>query len=46
MDMKPGSMGCPLPGIDAAIVKREPHNAALEIIEQPNVPGELALAQG
>jgi acetyl-CoA synthetase len=42
MDIKPGSMGKPLPGITAAIVRR---NAAgrVEPIAEPDVDGELAL---
>jgi acetyl-CoA synthetase len=44
-DIKPGSMGRPLPGIDAAIVKRG-EDGTLTIIEQPDVEGELALKAG
>ena len=42
MDIKPGSMGKPLPGITAAIVRRvgEGH---VEPIAEPGVDGELAL---
>ncbi len=45
MDVKPGSMGRPLPGIDAAILR---HNAdgSVTPIEQPMVEGELALRAG
>jgi acetyl-CoA synthetase len=45
MDVRPGSMGRPLPGVDAAIVRRvsEDH---VEVIEEPDVQGELALAAG
>ena len=45
MDVKPGSMGRPLPGIEAAIVQ---HNADASVtpIEQPMVEGELALKAG
>jgi acetyl-CoA synthetase len=46
MDVKPGSMGRPLPGIDAAIVTRDPETQSLRAVEEPNVPGELALARG
>jgi acetyl-CoA synthetase len=42
MDIKPGSMGKPLPGITAAIVQREAE-AGLRVIETPGVQGELAL---
>ncbi|MCP4144994.1 MAG: acetate--CoA ligase [bacterium] len=42
MDIKPGSMGKPLPGIEAAIVCKGKNNH-IEIIAQPNNQGELAL---
>jgi acetyl-CoA synthetase len=45
MDIKPGSMGKPLPGIEAAIVKRCGGDE-VEIITDPNVEGELALKRG
>ena len=44
MDIKPGSMGKPLPGVDAFIVHR--HEATVEVIAQPDVEGELALRSG
>lgn len=44
-DIKPGSMGRPLPGIDAAIVQQGA-DGSLEIIEQPEREGELALRRG
>ena len=44
-DIKPGSMGRPLPGIDAAIVKRG-EDGAVTPIETPDVEGELALKAG
>ncbi len=44
MDVKPGSMGRPLPGITAAIVERV--KAGLAVIEAPMVSGELALRAG
>lgn len=44
MDIKPGSMGKPLPGIEAAIVQRS--SDGLEVITAPNVQGELALKRG
>ncbi len=45
MDVRPGSMGRPLPGVDAAIVRRvsEDH---VQVIEEPDVQGELALYPG
>jgi acetyl-CoA synthetase len=42
LDVKPGSMGRPLPGITAAIVRRRPEGG-LEILDTPDVDGELAL---
>jgi acetyl-CoA synthetase len=45
MDIRPGSMGRPLPGIDAAIVRRMPSDA-IEVVDQPDVEGELALRPG
>ena len=44
MDIHPGSMGKPLPGIEAAIVHRE--QDALEIVETPGVSGDLAIRAG
>jgi acetyl-CoA synthetase len=44
MDIKPGSMGRPLPGIEAAIVTRT--EQGIGRVEQPDVPGELALKTG
>jgi len=45
MDIRPGSMGKPLPGVDAAIVRRAADGAA-EVITAPDVEGELALKRG
>jgi acetyl-CoA synthetase len=42
MDIKPGSMGKPLPGITAAIVRRT-GEGRVEPIDEPGVEGELAL---
>ncbi|MDL2337026.1 MAG: acetate--CoA ligase [Pseudomonadota bacterium] len=42
MDIKPGSMGKPLPGITAAIVRRD-EAGHVEPITEPDVDGELAL---
>ncbi len=44
MDIKPGSMGKPLPGIEAAIVRRT--EKGIEHINAPGVEGELALKSG
>jgi acetyl-CoA synthetase len=45
MNIKPGSMGRELPGIDAAIVARRPDGSVLRI-EEPMTAGELALRPG
>ena len=45
MDVKPGSMGRPLPGITAGIVERLPGGTVREIFE-PMAVGELALRPG
>ena len=44
-DIKPGSMGRPLPGVDAAVVRRG-DDGAVSVIEEPGVEGELALKPG
>jgi acetyl-CoA synthetase len=44
-DLKPGSMGRPLPGIAAALVRRL-EGGGLERVEGPDVQGELALRAG
>jgi acetyl-CoA synthetase len=44
MDIRPGSMGKPLPGIEAAIVRRV--NGAVEFVTEPNIEGDLALKPG
>ncbi len=45
MDVKPGSMGKPLPGIEASIVQRNA-DGSVTLTEQPLVEGELALKAG
>ncbi len=45
MPIKPGSMGKPLPGIDAAIVQRQP-DGSVAVSDQPGIEGELALRRG
>jgi acetyl-CoA synthetase len=45
MEIRPGSMGRPLPGIEAAIV-RTGEAGRVEVIDEPNVEGELALRPG
>jgi acetyl-CoA synthetase len=53
MDVKPGSMGRPLPGIEAALVRRDEHGDPVigaggeaELVEEPGVEGEIALRPG
>jgi acetyl-CoA synthetase len=45
-DIKPGSMGRPLPGVEACIVHRQPNGGGVRVIEEPDVEGELALHTG
>jgi acetyl-CoA synthetase len=45
MEIRPGSMGRPLPGIDAAIVHKK-ETGELEEIQELGVQGELALRPG
>lgn len=45
MDIKPGSMGKPLPGVEACIVRRREDGSA-EVVAEPDVEGELALKAG
>lgn len=44
-DVKPGSMGRPLPGIEAAIVRRTEDGKA-EVVTEPGKEGDLALKPG
>jgi acetyl-CoA synthetase len=44
MDVKPGSMGKPLPGVEAAIVHRR--DDGLEVVTAADTEGELALRAG
>ena len=44
MDVKPGSMGKPLPGVEAAILRRDDGSTAE--VASPMVEGELALKAG
>ena len=44
MDVKPGSMGRPLPGIEAAVVRRD--GDTVFPIDEPDREGELALRPG
>jgi acetyl-CoA synthetase len=43
-DIKPGSMGLPLPGIEAFVVQRR--NGGVDVVEEADVEGELALRAG
>jgi acetyl-CoA synthetase len=45
LPVKPGSMGKPLPGIEAAIVERTAEGR-VKIVTEPDVEGELALKPG
>lgn len=45
LDIKPGSMGRPLPGIDAFIVQRD-SQGNIVIVDEPDKEGELALRAG
>jgi acetyl-CoA synthetase len=45
LDIKPGSMGLPFPGIEAVIVRRAGEHGA-EVIVEPDTIGELALKPG
>lgn len=44
-DIRPGSMGRPLPGVEAAIVRRMDDTGA-QLVTEPNVEGDLALRPG
>ncbi|MFO1160390.1 MAG: acetate--CoA ligase [Reyranellaceae bacterium] len=44
LPVKPGSMGKPLPGVEAAIVERTPQG--IRVIGDPEIEGELALKAG
>ncbi len=48
-DIKPGSMGRPLPGVDAFVVRRRREGevtVGVDLIESPDTEGELALRAG
>ena len=52
MEIRPGSMGKPLPGVDATILARDEHGEPVMCdgvpvrVEEPGVEGELALRAG
>ncbi len=45
LDIKPGSMGLPLPGVEACLVRREGSNPP-RVIEEREAQGELAIRAG
>jgi len=45
MEVRPGSMGRPLPGIEAAIVHRT-GDTTIDVVDAPDIEGELALRPG
>ena len=45
MEIKPGSMGRPLPGIEATVLERR-KDGSLKRVEGPGRPGELAIRKG
>jgi acetyl-CoA synthetase len=45
MDIRPGSMGRPLPGIEAALAQRR-EDGTIGLVTEPGVEGELALKRG
>jgi pyruvate dehydrogenase E1 component alpha subunit len=45
MQIRPGSMGRPLPGITAAIVRRL-EDGTVEVVDKPGVDGDLAIKPG
>ena len=45
-DIKPGSMGRPLPGVDVCVVDHNPDTGDVRVIEEPDIEGELALRVG
>ena len=51
-EVRPGSMGRPLPGVEAALLRRGPDGRALvrdghvEVLDEPGTDGELALRAG
>ena len=45
MEIRPGSMGRPVPGVEAAVV-RTLKDGGIEVIDEPDTQGELALRPG
>ncbi len=46
MDIRPGSMGRPMPGIEAAVVEHDEERGDVHVIDEPGREGELALRKG
>jgi acetyl-CoA synthetase len=45
LEVRPGSMGRPMPGVEAAIVHRR-EDGGVDVVEEPGVEGEIALRPG
>jgi acetyl-CoA synthetase len=45
-DIKPGSMGRPLPGVEVAVVRRDEDTGEVVVVDEPDIEGELALRTG
>ena len=45
MDVKPGSMGRPMPGVEATVVRRR-DDGGIDFVREPGAEGELALRAG
>ena len=45
LDIKPGSMGVPLPGVEAAIVRQRP-DGTVEVLNEPGLEGETGTQGG
>jgi acetyl-CoA synthetase len=45
MDVRPGSMGRPVPGVEAGLVIRE-DDGSITVVDRPNVQGQIALRPG
>jgi acetyl-CoA synthetase len=44
-DIRPGSMGRPVPGVEAALVRRR-KSGGVDLVEEPGAEGEIALRPG
>ncbi|HUP31927.1 MAG TPA: AMP-binding protein, partial [Gaiellaceae bacterium] len=45
LDIRPGSMGLPVPGVEAAIVRRR-EDGGVDLVGEPGAEGEIALRPG